>query len=89
MSSSCAFAQVRCRKRVEKGWSKDIMAIGQGEHNRTSVVGWFGYLTLFLYLVYSPYEMCKVEVDAGQAAAIRASETSGRAACLAINRGVR
>ncbi len=25
-------------------------------------MGWFGYLTLFLYLVYSPYEMCEVEV---------------------------
>ena len=25
-------------------------------------MGWFGHLTLFLYLVYTPYEMCKVEV---------------------------
>ena len=24
-------------------------------------MGWFGHLTLFLYLVYTPYEMCKVE----------------------------
>ncbi len=28
-------------------------------------MGWFGYLTLFLYLVYTPHEMCKVEVTFG------------------------
>ncbi len=26
-------------------------------------MGWFGHLTLFLYLVYTPYEMCKVEMN--------------------------
>ena len=28
-SSSCAFAQVRCRNMLEKGWSADIMASGR------------------------------------------------------------
>ena len=60
-SSSCAFAQVRCRNMLEKGWSADIIASGQGEHNRTSVLGWLGYLILFLYPVYFLYEMYKVE----------------------------
>ena len=32
-------------------------------------MGWFGHLTLFLYLVYTPYEMCKVEVLYGLDAA--------------------
>ena len=26
-------------------------------------MGWFGYLTLFLFPVYTSYEMCKVEVQ--------------------------
>ena len=29
------------------------------------MVGWFGYLTLFLYSVYTPFEMYKVEFMGG------------------------
>ena len=37
------------------------MASGRVSITRTSVMGWFGYLILFLYPVYFLYEMYKVE----------------------------